>query len=381
VSDKLSSNINKFGSGRACDKWLSSLNWQIDFYRRSNKRKRVDSEFDWEWLDRISKKGICGIAKSMISETLRWFSIKNAGSIQEWLNANADLLWDARNLLEDDLSKLFFDNVLTLHCSDYHQFFFPRIYFEDFVSIVSENPFLSNELPQDYLGLPLREFILDLHTQRNVPPVTVISTKLQINLLNKYRQYFMQRNMINFNPSAGDVVFDCGACIGDISMLFAGLVGERGEVHLFDPVPLHTRYCQLQSSMNPSLSKIFRINAKAVGDITRDFMGEKNDSDEIRPGGLSVDSFTMTTLDDYAEVKDIKRVNLIKMDIEGAEMSALKGASKIIRKFKPMLAISAYHKPEDLWQIPIKIKELNVKYKIFFGHHSPLQWESVYYAL
>jgi hypothetical protein len=69
------------------------------------------------------------------------------------------------------------------------------------------------------------------------------------------------------------------------------------------------------------------------------------------------------------------------MDIEGAEMSALEGASQVIREFKPRLAISAYHKPEDLWEIPQKLKAQNGNYRLFFGHHSPITWESVYYAV
>ena len=69
------------------------------------------------------------------------------------------------------------------------------------------------------------------------------------------------------------------------------------------------------------------------------------------------------------------------MDIEGAEMSAINGASGIIQEFKPRLTISAYHKPDDFWEIPIKLKELNPNYKLCFGHHSPLEWESVFYAI
>jgi hypothetical protein len=69
------------------------------------------------------------------------------------------------------------------------------------------------------------------------------------------------------------------------------------------------------------------------------------------------------------------------MDIEGSEVAALQGASMIVRDFKPRLAISAYHRPDDLWTIPEIIRKTNPKYKIFFGHHSPMQWESVYYAV
>ena len=68
------------------------------------------------------------------------------------------------------------------------------------------------------------------------------------------------------------------------------------------------------------------------------------------------------------------------MDIEGSEMAALRGADDVIKDQKPKLAISAYHKPADLWEIPHKIKEQYSHYKLYFGHHSPIRWESVYYA-
>lgn len=61
-------------------------------------------------------------------------------------------------------------------------------------------------------------------------------------------------------------------------------------------------------------------------------------------------------------------------------MAALEGASRLLRDLKPRLAISTYHKPEDLWEIPHKLKEKNGSYRLFFGHHSPVNWESVDYA-
>ncbi|MCM1217604.1 MAG: FkbM family methyltransferase [Lachnospiraceae bacterium] len=64
------------------------------------------------------------------------------------------------------------------------------------------------------------------------------------------------------------------------------------------------------------------------------------------------------------------RVDLITMDIEGAEIRALNGAKKIINKWKPCLAVSAYHAVEHLWEIPFLIKEMNNDYQIYFRHHN-----------
>lgn len=53
-----------------------------------------------------------------------------------------------------------------------------------------------------------------------------------------------------------------------------------------------------------------------------------------------------------------EKVTFIKMDIEGLEMKAIKGASKIIKEQKPRLAICIYHKPDDFVSIPALLLEL-----------------------
>lgn len=71
----------------------------------------------------------------------------------------------------------------------------------------------------------------------------------------------------------------------------------------------------------------------------------------------------------------------IKMDIEGAELEALKGAEETIKKCKPKLAVCVYHNPEHIWQIPFYIKKMLPDYKIYFRHHSNNIIETVCYAV
>lgn len=73
-------------------------------------------------------------------------------------------------------------------------------------------------------------------------------------------------------------------------------------------------------------------------------------------------------------------VTFIKMDIEGAELEALEGAKNIIVNHKPTLAISIYHKYDDLWEIPLYIKSLVPEYKLFLRHHSLVNSDTVLYA-
>ena len=64
-----------------------------------------------------------------------------------------------------------------------------------------------------------------------------------------------------------------------------------------------------------------------------------------------------------AVVDPADRITMIKMDVEGAELESLKGARKTIQRDKPKLAICIYHKPEDMTEIPLYIKELVPEYR------------------
>ena len=82
-----------------------------------------------------------------------------------------------------------------------------------------------------------------------------------------------------------------------------------------------------------------------------------------------------------SDVLKNEKVTFIKMDIEGSEPQALSGAEEIIKKQKPRLAICVYHKPEHLWEIPLYLKKIVPEYKIYIRHHTPLEYETVCYAV
>ena len=69
-----------------------------------------------------------------------------------------------------------------------------------------------------------------------------------------------------------------------------------------------------------------------------------------------------------------ERVTFIKMDIEGSELAALKGAANT-------LAICIYHSPQDMLKIPIYIKSLVPEYKIYIRHYTDMMLETVCYAV
>ena len=70
---------------------------------------------------------------------------------------------------------------------------------------------------------------------------------------------------------------------------------------------------------------------------------------------------------------------IIKMDIEGAELDALRGADDIIRQHRPKLLVSAYHRNTDLLEIPRLIDALRDDYRVGLRHHTEDRWDSCLY--
>lgn len=75
-------------------------------------------------------------------------------------------------------------------------------------------------------------------------------------------------------------------------------------------------------------------------------------------------------------------ITLLKMDVEGAELSALCGAQCVIARDKPKLYVCAYHRNEDMFSLPLKIWEIEPSYQLYF-RHSPYipAWESNFYGI
>ena len=73
--------------------------------------------------------------------------------------------------------------------------------------------------------------------------------------------------------------------------------------------------------------------------------------------------------------------DFIKMDIEGGEQDALFGMKKIIAARKPALAISLYHRPEDIFSIPLFLNQLNPDYSFYLRNYGEHAMETVLYAI
>lgn len=116
-------------------------------------------------------------------------------------------------------------------------------------------------------------------------------------------------------------------------------------------------------------NEILHFNIKKNSATTSNVTKEGN----LKVKGIKIDSFIRENR--------IKSVQLIKLDIEGAEYEALCGAKNTIRKYKPYLAISIYHKKEHLYQIPIYLKKLNPEYEFKIAFYTTTFIDTILYAI
>lgn len=149
---------------------------------------------------------------------------------------------------------------------------------------------------------------------------------------------------------SGMVAFDCGAHIGEYTLMFARLVGAEGEVHAFEPDPRLAPYLDLNVRRN-GLTNV-RVNNLALSDRSdREAFAMQPDgttSSLVRcgsgVGNTTVDVAT-TTLDEYMKENAVARVDAIKIDVEGAEALVLAGARAMLGELRPALVFVECHNP------------------------------------
>ena len=195
-----------------------------------------------------------------------------------------------------------------------------------------------------------------------------------------HRQYFFERNGIAVRPTPGDRVIDAGGCFGDTALGFADAVGTAGHVYVFDPLPRHCRIMREQLALNPILAPRLSVLPYGLADRANDIAPLAEDG-VIDPGArVDEHAMPMTTIDAAVAKAAAPRVDFIKMDIEGSELAALRGAEETIRRWRPKLAISLYHRYEDFITIPAWIDALGLGYRFFLDHYSIHAEETVLYA-
>jgi FkbM family methyltransferase len=190
-------------------------------------------------------------------------------------------------------------------------------------------------------------------------------------------QYFYSKAGVVIAPAAGDAVIDGGACTGDTAAVFSNAVGEAGRVYSFDPVADHLRILE----HNTKQFSYANVTVMPYGLSDQNIFAEPIFLDGYAPGFRSGNQrVPLRSIDFLVKRNEIARISFIKLDVEGAEMAALRGAKESIRRFKPKLAISLYHKPDDLFEIILHINREFPFYRCHLDHYTIHAEETVLYC-
>lgn len=92
-------------------------------------------------------------------------------------------------------------------------------------------------------------------------------------------------------------------------------------------------------------------------------------------------SLPCDTIDNIVKQQGLSAVDLIKLDVEGAEPEVLRGMRETLAKHRPQLAISVYHWPEHMWELPLELMRLLPDYDFFLRHYSFGRWECILYGI
>ena len=161
--------------------------------------------------------------------------------------------------------------------------------------------------------------------------------------------------LAGFIPKAGSIVIDGGIFDGRTATLFS----EMG----YSVYGFEMDRKNFEKAKSLSVEKNFVVENLSLGshkhEMRYNAVGGAGNS--WRANGTDVTR--VTTLDSYVRENKIPSVDFIKLDVEGAELEVLKGARTTISRWKPILAVSAYHKPDDFWVLINFIKELRPDYE------------------
>jgi FkbM family methyltransferase len=261
-----------------------------------------------------------------------------------------DKLYEVYNLLEDELSKQVYFNVIKYR-------------------LFSLFPILANSLSPSYTF------------QKPKYPVPKLAGMKSSNTIGIVEMYYHSQYEIPgvFEVKPGDVVFDVGAYNGDSAMFFDSAVQPSGKVYAFEPSMkmfelLKSTILKNRRSNTVAVNLGFSDKASKIKMLTVNGMGRVISDDEaetfrtINPREGEISEIEITTIDNYMEEWKIGKVDLIKIDIEGLEEPALNGAEKTISVLKPKLAISIYHYAHDLFELPLMMHRFNPDYKLYVRH-------------
>ncbi len=220
--------------------------------------------------------------------------------------------------------------------------------YESIIKYRANEPF---SLLYHYLD-PLQNQYLDEVVQFSDNETIVDAGGFDINTIKRVSQYFEDKNL----------TYRKYMCIEPVPEFYQEICTDISELGLKNVVAINKAICNKKGI----------IEFKVYGACSRLLDKPSSDSN----GVITVETDTIDNM-----CSDDTPITFLKMDIEGAELAALEGAKNTIQRDKPKCAISVYHKPEDIFVIPLYLKQLNPDYKLYLRYYTPWLNEIVCYAI
>lgn len=177
-----------------------------------------------------------------------------------------------------------------------------------------------------------------------------------------------------FSLGEDEVFLDGGGYTGDTTLKFIEKVkGKYKKIFLFEPCKENMAIANANLKQYQNI-KFFEKGISNKNNSTSFEINSDKEGCHIKENGdTKIETVKIDSVID-------EPVTFIKFDIESEEKNGLLGASHLLKKYSPKLAISAYHKPRDLWEIPQIIKQINPEYKIYFRSYWNSR-ETIFYAI
>jgi len=321
------------------------MNGKLDA-KQTNKKMQERKRFQIEKIDLITKEGEKISIDS--AKLVKVFRIMEYNSIRTILN----LSWKRMNKLK--LTKILFVGIIRkLRNVE------PRV--SGYMCLPLLSPIVApliklKKVVRIEVFLNDKTFYFSLKS-----PYLIWDTIMGIKQIIYTNQYNVsEKNMKN------RIIIDAGSNNGDFSLL-AVYMGAK-KVYAFEPV---------SSTTNMFLENIRLNNMQDKISVFKKALGNKNCFKEIyfarsgdggakigKVAGQKCEKIEIIRLDDFVADNKIKKIDFIKMDVEGFEDRLLMGASNVLKKFKPVLSLSAYHRADDKERLPKIIRSIREDYTI-----------------
>jgi FkbM family methyltransferase len=215
--------------------------------------------------------------------------------------------------------------------------------------------------------------------RRTLDPSLLQGNKRQVG----FYEYRTPKEQIKDNST----LVDCGAFTGDTAEIFSRRANVK-KIYAIEGIAKNYNHLIEWAKKNQSTTivpmKYFL--GKEIGSVEF-FLSDNSVSYDPRAtymqtsleGERHSERVQVSTLDSLFLEKD-EKIDLIKIDVEGADLDVLLGGRDMLLKQTPDLMIASYHRLEHMWEIPTLLKTISQEYKIYAGHHDRCIHEIEYYC-